>query len=94
LLVYRDDGRLLARPRTMPDGHYRLIELLGVVAGFLGLALALDDPKRSRAGACAWMLTFVVLIELCLYGVGRLEGRGQTTLATAASTADVRASRP
>jgi hypothetical protein len=89
LLLYRDDGR-----RTMLDGHYRLIELLGVAAGLLGMVLALDEPKRSRAGAWAWMLTFVILIELCLYGVGRLERRGQTTLVTTASTAAVRAPGP
>ena len=78
----------------MPDGQYYVIELLGVAAGLLGLALALDEPRRSRAGAWAWMLTFVLLTELCLYGIGRLEGRRQTILVTAASTAAVRAARP
>ena len=71
-----------------------LVLLLGVVAGLLGLALALDEPRRSRAGAWAWMLTFVLLTELCLYGVGRLEGRRQTIVVTAASSAAVGAARP
>jgi hypothetical protein len=43
-------------------------ELLAVMVGLLGVGLTLHDPLRTRASALRWIVTFGMLVLLCLYG--------------------------
>jgi len=56
----------------MLDSRFELMSLLAVALGLLGLALTLHDPRRTRASAYRWMVTFAILALLCLYATARI----------------------